>query len=163
MRFSRILVPTDFSTGAQHAALTAIALAAAVGGRVKLVHLYNPPSLMLPDGSTFAATPAQLVEATDRAEAALAAALRALRALADERVEIDGCTLMGSAADEILRLADSGRYDLIVMGTHGRTGIRRLMLGSVAETVLRHAPIPVLTVREPEQLSSSLDAPREHA
>src|SRR6266576_2695515 len=84
MRFSRILVPTDFSTGAQHAAFTAMALAAATGGRVKLVHLYNPPSLMLPDGSTFAATPAQLVEATDRAEAALAEALRALRAQRDE-------------------------------------------------------------------------------
>ena len=158
MRFSRILVPTDFSTGAQHAAFTAMELAAATGGSVKLVHLYNPPSLMLPDGSTFAATPAQLLESTDRAEAALAEELHALRARSDARVQVDGCTLMGAAAAEILRLAESGRYDLIVMGTHGRTGIRRLMLGSVAETVLRHAPIPVLTVREPEAPAARADA-----
>lgn len=148
MRFSRILVPTDFSTGAENASLAAVALAAAVGGRVELVHWYNPPAVMLPDGSTFPATPAQLVEITDRAEAALAEALRTLRARSGEGVTIKGSTAMGSAADEILRLAESGRYDLIVMGTHGRTGIRRLMLGSVAEKVLRRAPIPVLTVRE---------------
>lgn len=148
MRFSRILVPTDFSAGAEQAALAATALAAAVGGCVELVHLYNPPSLMLPDGSTFAATPAQLVETTDRAEAALADALKALLARSNGSVSITGRALMGSAADEILRLADSGSYDLVVMATHGRTGIRRLMIGSVAEKVLRRASIPVLTVRE---------------
>ncbi|MGZ3440248.1 MAG: universal stress protein [Polyangia bacterium] len=150
MRFSNILVPTDFSTGAEHAADAAVALAAAVGGHVELVYLYNPPSLMLPDGSTFAATPAQLLEATTRADTALADALQALRARSGGSVSIEGHALMGAAADEILRLADTGRYDLIVMGTHGRTGIRRLMLGSVAEKVLRRAAIPVLTVREPD-------------
>jgi nucleotide-binding universal stress UspA family protein len=158
MRFSRILVPTDFSAGAEEAARTAMALAAAVGGRVELVHLYNPPSLMLPDGSTFGATPAQLVETTDRAEAALAQSLQRLRAHGDGTVELDGCTRMGSAADEILRLAESGRYDLVVMGTHGRTGIRRLMLGSVAENVLRRASIPVLTVRELDPHAPRADA-----
>jgi nucleotide-binding universal stress UspA family protein len=147
MRFSRILVPTDFSTGAENAALTAVALAAAVGGRVDLVHWYNLPALMTPDGSTFGPTAAQLVEAGERADAALGEALQALRARAGGRVRIEGATRIGSAADEILRIAETGRYDLIVMGTHGRTGIRRLMLGSVAENVLRRAPIPVLTVR----------------
>jgi nucleotide-binding universal stress UspA family protein len=148
MRFTRILVPTDFSSGAEHAAHAAVELAAVVGGQVELVHLYNPPSLMLPDGSTFAATPAQLLEATEGAEAALAEAVRALRARCDGRVTIEGQALMGSPAEEILRLAESGRYDVVVMGTHGRTGIRRLVLGSVAEKVLRRASIPVLTVRE---------------
>jgi nucleotide-binding universal stress UspA family protein len=161
MRFTNILVPTDFSTGAEHAAAAAVALAAAVGGRVELAYLYNPPSLMLPDGSTFAATPAQLLESTARAEAALADSLQALRARAGGGVTIEGHAFMGPAAEEILRLADSGRYDLIVMGTHGRTGIRRLMLGSVAEKVLRRASIPVLTVREPDaqDVRQATDAP----
>jgi nucleotide-binding universal stress UspA family protein len=147
MRFSRILVPTDFSTGAENAAVTAVALAAAVGGRVDLVHWYNLPALMTPDGSTFGPTAAQLVEAGERADAALAEALQALRARVGGRVRIEGATRIGTAADEILRIAEKGHYDLIVMGTHGRTGLRRLMLGSVAEQVLRRASIPVLTVR----------------
>jgi nucleotide-binding universal stress UspA family protein len=154
MGFSRILVPTDFSTSAEHAARAAVELAAALGGSVELVHLYNPPSLMLPDGSTFAASPAELVAVTDGAEASIASAVRALRSASDGRVRVEGQALMGSAADEILRLAESGHYDLIVMGTHGRTGIRRLMLGSVAEKVLRRASIPVLTVRLPHAAES---------
>lgn len=160
MRFSKILVPTDFSSGAEKAALVAAGLAAAVGGRVKLVHVYSPPSVMLPDGSTFAATPAELVAANDHAEAALAEAKRALAERVGTSIPIDGCTLIGSAADEIVRLADSGKYDLVVMGTHGRSGIRRLVLGSVAEKVLRRAGIPVLTVRDPD---SHVEAEAAHA
>jgi len=149
MRFSRILVPIDFSTGADEAAVVAAAMARQLGGSIELVHVYNPPSIMLPDGSTFAPTPAQLVEASDHAEHALDAARRALVARVGDGVRVDSCTRIGAAADEIVRLADSGKYDLVVMGTHGRTGIRRLVLGSVAEKVLRRASIPVLTVRDP--------------
>jgi len=158
MGFSRILVPTDFSTGAEHAARAAVELAAKLGASIELIHLYNPPSLMMPDGSTFAASPAELVAVTESAEAAIGAAVQALRAHGGGRVMITGQALMGSAADEILRLADSGRYDLVVMGTHGRTGIRRLVLGSVAERVLRRASIPVLTVREPDSAGATEEA-----
>jgi nucleotide-binding universal stress UspA family protein len=154
MRFSRILVPTDFSTGAENAAVVAAALAAAVHGHLLLVHVYTPPSVMLPDGSTFPPTPAQLLAADESAEAALAETKRALASRIEGEVHIEGRALIGSAAEEIVRLADSGSYDLIVMGTHGRTGIRRLLLGSVAETVSRHASIPVLTVRGPGGLSA---------
>jgi len=148
MRFTRILVPTDFSTGAENAAVAACAFARAVGGSITLLNIYNPPSLMLPDGSTFAPTPAELVEATQRADHALAAHKRALTERVGGHVAIEVASTIGDAADEILRLAESGKYDIVVMGTHGRTGIRRMMLGSVAEKVLRRAPIPVLTVRE---------------
>jgi nucleotide-binding universal stress UspA family protein len=148
MRCSRILVPTDFSPAAEAAALAAAALAAEVGGHIYLLHVYSPPSVMLPDGSTFAPTPAQLVESSERAEHALTAAQRSLAARVAADVRIDTCSRIGLAADEILRMAESGHYDLIVMGTHGRSGLRRLMLGSIAEKVLRHASIPVLTVRE---------------
>ena len=150
MRFSRILVPTDFSTGAEQAAVIAAELAREVGGSIELVHVYVPPSIMLPDGSTFAPTPAELVEANERADFALQAASRALVARIGGGVRVDASSRIGGAADEIVRLANSGRYDVVVMGTHGRTGIRRLVVGSVAEKVLRHASIPVLTVRAPE-------------
>jgi nucleotide-binding universal stress UspA family protein len=148
MRFTRILVPTDFSPGGENAAVAACAFARAVGGTIRLFHVYNPPSLMLPDGSTFAPTPAELVQATERADHALAALERTLAARVGGAVAIEVASAIGDAADEILRLAESGDYDVIVMGTHGRTGIRRMMLGSVAEKVLRRAPIPVLTIRE---------------
>ena len=149
MRFSRILVPTDFSTGAEEAAVVAAAFARQVGGTIELLHVYNPPSILLPDGSTFAPTPAQLVEASERADSALADACRALVARIGDGVRVESSSRIGAAADEIVRLAGSGKYDLVVMGTHGRTGLRRLVVGSVAEKVLRRASIPVLTVREP--------------
>jgi nucleotide-binding universal stress UspA family protein len=146
MGWQRVLLPTDFSTAADKAAEVALTL---VGprGHVELVHIYNPPSLMLPDGSTFAATPEELLAATDRAEAALLAAKRGLLRYAGD-VRIDTRALMGGAADEIVRLAESGDFDVVVMGTHGRSGLKRLLLGSVAESVLRRASIPVVTVRQ---------------
>jgi nucleotide-binding universal stress UspA family protein len=56
----------------------------------------------------------------------------------------------GSAHEEIVNLATAERAELIIMGTHGRTGLNRLLLGSVTERVIRFAPCPVLTVRKPE-------------
>jgi nucleotide-binding universal stress UspA family protein len=103
---------------------------------------------MLPDGSTFAPTPEQLVEAGQRADHGLSAAVDALRRRIDHAIDIKTITAIGDTVDEILRSADPGQYDVIVMGTHGRTGLRRLVIGSVAEKVVRRAPIPVLTVRE---------------
>jgi nucleotide-binding universal stress UspA family protein len=58
--------------------------------------------------------------------------------------------LQGWAAGEITQFAKEGGFDLIVMGTHGRSGLKHLLLGSVAERVVRTAPCPVLTVRKPE-------------
>jgi nucleotide-binding universal stress UspA family protein len=70
--------------------------------------------------------------------------------LASAGVKIDGAELeSGDAARTIVELADSGGFDLIVMGTHGRTGIGHLLMGSVAEKVVRRARCPVLTVRPP--------------
>lgn len=150
MRLSRILLPTDFSTAAAKAADVALLLTAP-RGCIELVHVYLPPSLMLPDGSTFGPTAQELVSATERAEQALADAAHTLAARAAD-VHIERRALMGDAADEIVRLAQSGNYDAIVMGTHGRSGWRRLLLGSVAESVMRRSPIPVVSVREsPEE------------
>ena len=110
------------------------------------MHVYGPPGIILPDGSAFAATPEELLAVTERVEAAL----KGTRASVVSRaagIDVTAQALMGAPADEIVRLAESGRYDVIVMGTHGRTGLRRLLMGSIAEAVVRRSPIPVLTVR----------------
>jgi nucleotide-binding universal stress UspA family protein len=63
----------------------------------------------------------------------------------------------GIPADEIIRLAKAEHADLIVMGTHGRSGLRRLLMGSVAEEVVRKSPVPVLTLREAEPRKQALE------
>jgi nucleotide-binding universal stress UspA family protein len=146
MRLQRILVPIDFSGSADRAVDLALTIAGAVDGRVTLLYVFSAPATVLPDGSTFAATPSELLDVSARAEQAVADARRDLERRAGG-VAIAAETRMGRAADEILRLAQSGEFDLVVMGTHGRTGLGRLLLGSVAESVMRRSPIPVLTVR----------------
>jgi nucleotide-binding universal stress UspA family protein len=143
-----ILVPTDFSTGAEAAAEVAYVLARAVGARVTLLHVYQLPAYVFPDGSAYLTPP-------DTAAAIAGAVDEQLRAL-EEKAERAGVpaavqSAQGLAADEILRVAREGGYDLIVMGTHGRTGVKRLVFGSIAEQVTRHADRPVLTVRESER------------
>jgi nucleotide-binding universal stress UspA family protein len=70
----------------------------------------------------------------------------------DPAVEHEHRLLYGDPASEIVRLAGEEQVDLIVMGTHGRTGLMRLLMGSVAEAVVRRAPCPVLTIREPHEV-----------
>ncbi|MDB4970216.1 MAG: UspA domain protein [Myxococcales bacterium] len=157
MHFARILVPTDFSTSAASAIEVAVALAAQVGGSIDLVHVFNPPALMLPDGSTFVASPMALCQASEHADVAMAEATRAIEKIVGGRVRVGGYTRIGPAVDEIVRLASSGEYDVVVMGTHGRTGVGRLLLGSVAEGVMRRSPIPVITTRQPASPSARVD------
>ena len=72
----------------------------------------------------------------------------ATEARAEENINRE--IVWGNPTNEILRYAEKGDYDLIVMATHGRTGINRLLLGSVAEQVIRHSVCPVFVVRSPE-------------
>jgi nucleotide-binding universal stress UspA family protein len=150
MRFSSILLATDFSPSADHAADVALALAQAVGGTIEMVHAFIAPVVVGPDGGAFAADTDDLTAATESAQAALLEARRQLEARAGG-VPIRSQALLGPAVEELLRLAASGRYDILIMGSHGRTGMRRLLLGSVTEAVTRRSPIPVLAVRLPEE------------
>jgi nucleotide-binding universal stress UspA family protein len=68
-----------------------------------------------------------------------------------EELQPDFAMLLGDPAEEIVRYAHEHEVDLIVMGTHGREGVMRMVIGSVAETVVRRAPCPVLTVHPPER------------
>jgi nucleotide-binding universal stress UspA family protein len=135
-----VLHPTDFSDHSAFAASLAGALARDYGARLVVLHVAQFPPAFAGEGMV------PVGEADLRAEgAARLNALPAPRAdvRAERRLEV------GDPATEILRVAAELPADLIVMGTHGRTGLGRLLLGSVAELVVRRAACPVLTVSRP--------------
>jgi nucleotide-binding universal stress UspA family protein len=144
MSIQKILVPTDFSENARQATEQALTLARAFGASVTLFHAYQVPTYVFPDGSTFVAGPEVAARIEREVLDALAAAARA--AERQSAVPVLTRSAIGAPYEEILRAAED--FDLVVMGTHGRTGLRHLLLGSVAEKVVRHAHCPVLTVRE---------------
>jgi nucleotide-binding universal stress UspA family protein len=140
---TQILVPIDFSTNAEQALAYATQLAQKLGATVHLVNAIGIPAIGAPEiGLSYTAS---MIE-TMTAENQKALDEIATRARATVRV---GSALVrtGDARDVILHTAEEVGADLIVMGTHGRRGITRALLGSVAETVVRHSPVPVLTVR----------------
>lgn len=141
-----ILYPTDFSESCLVAFDLACALARDYEAVLVVAHVEPPPLALPTDG---VALPPILVES-----GALLASLEQIRP-ADPRVAVRHRLLTGDAADAILEAAAEEKADLIVMGTHGRGGLSRMLLGSVAEHVLRRAPCPVLTVRACLAVSAS--------
>ncbi len=140
-RFQRILVATDFSPTSGHAVELAAGLAKQYGASLTLLHVVEIPA---PAYSGWFTPVDLLTPMRDAAEKALADALAELR----KQVPAATSSLrMGIAADEVIGEVRDGRYDLVVIGTHGRRGLRHLLLGSVAERVVRTCPVPVLTVR----------------
>jgi nucleotide-binding universal stress UspA family protein len=140
--FRRILVPHDFSTSSRQALKVAIDLAAEHGGRVHVVHAVTP-YYMTPEAPP---SPGVYLDP----ESFIAAAKKMLakdiaKVVGRRRLKVRSEVLIGEAAQVILDLAR--KADSIVMATMGRTGLERLLIGSVAERVVRHSPIPVLTVR----------------
>ena len=138
-----ILVPTDLSEGAEQALDYACELASTLGATVHLLNVIGIPVLGVPElGVALTSTVIDSLVLDNQ---------RALDALADQKrpmVTIGEVLLRtGDARDVINQTADELGADLIVMGTHGRRGVSRALLGSVAETVVRSAPCPVLTVR----------------
>lgn len=141
-----ILVATDFSEHAQRALDYAVDLAARIDAKVYLVHAISIPALGVPEMGV--AYGSMMMESTVK-EAQTT--LTALEARYRDRGVIAGKHLeVGDARDVIDRVAEQVGAELIVMGTHGRRGVRRVLLGSVAESVVRSAPCPVLTVRPPK-------------
>lgn len=141
-----ILVATDFSEGAHHGLVKAAELAREVGAKVTVCHVLDP--------APFAPTPAHGEGAPEDAtevEKAIHEALRDVVSKYFSDVEVTKTALITStnAAQGICHYASKEDTDLIVLSTHGRTGLAHLLIGSVAEKVVRHAPCPVLTVRTP--------------
>jgi len=143
--FRRILHPTDFSRASAPAMAKALQLARRDGAELLVAHVLLPPAPLVGDGFVSAETYEALdVAARKHAQKRLAAFVaRATKA----KVRVKGLLLWGIPHQQIPRAAKLKRADLIVMGTHGRSGLSKLFLGSVAERVIRLAPCPVLTVR----------------
>jgi len=141
-----ILVPTDFSATADHALEYAAELARPLDATVHLVHAIGMPALGIPEiGMAYMSTVMERVtlEAQGELERRVAT-YRERIAMAPPRIEA------GDARDMIDRVAKLIGADLIVMGSHGRRGLSRALLGSVAEAVVRTSPCPVLVARVPK-------------
>jgi len=142
MTIHRILCPTDFSETSDHALQQAAALARWYGARLTVLHvrLTVTPHPDMPEGGPVA----PWLEADT--EALRARTMAACQAIIAAGTAVDVAVLRGEPVQLVLDMADSLPADLIVMGTHGASGFRRLLLGSVTEKVLRRATCPVLTV-----------------
>ena len=136
-----ILHPTDFSASSEAAFGLACALARDYDARLLVLHVTMPPPAVGYAEGVYVPAPEptynelrhKLYDVTP----------------ADPEIVVEHRLVEGDAATEILRVAKEAGCDTIVMGTHGRTGFGRLLMGSVAEDVLRQAPCPVVTVRHP--------------
>jgi nucleotide-binding universal stress UspA family protein len=151
--FRRILVATDFEESAEQAIACAVELARADGAELVLLHVY----MDLPTYPEVAAGRVEAIYEEQRrwVEGELERRARAARGrglLASPLVRT------GSPAPTIARVAAEERADLVVVGTHGRSGLDRLVLGSVAERVVRQAPCPVLVVKAPPAPAGRADA-----
>ena len=137
----RILVPTDFSDPSAEALATAMALAKGAGSVVDLVHVAVEASFALPPPIDVATVPIDMEKVLERVTDGLRAEEK--RVL-DAGLRCETAMLVGRPDAEIVSRATSTGAELIVMGTHGRSGLAHALLGSVAERVVQHAPCPVL-------------------
>ena len=145
--FYRIVVPTDFSGCSEEAWALARRVGGTLGSEVVLAHVFVEP-ILYGDPPLAADTASQLYEQGRKwVEEELEKWASAARA---QGMTVRTIVRTGSAHEEIVNLATDERAELIIMGTHGRTGLSRVLLGSVTERVIRFAPCPVLTVRKPE-------------
>ena len=140
--YDRILVPTDGSPEGERAVAHALDVAANHGAAVHTLYVVDTASYAgMPMESSW-----EGVDELLRSDAR-EAVKRVEQIAATTSVDVETAVVDGSPSREIIRYAEANDCDLIVMGTHGRGGIDRLLLGSVAEKVVRGSPIPVLTVR----------------
>ena len=148
MQIRSILLPTDFSDCANYALSTTASLARTFGARIICVNVIEP--IVPTVGYTGMTEPLPIADISEQLEDS---AERELPKIAgcDECVglDIEEVIVHGEAASEIVRVANERAVDLIVISSHGRTGLGRILFGSTAEAVVRHAVCPVLVVKPP--------------
>jgi len=151
LSFQTILHPTDFSTNSAAAFQLACSLARDHGARLIVLHVAAPLVAIYGDGIV----PVALEPEVQRE--GLAEQLHQVQPQSGQ-VRVEHRLADGDPALEILNAAQQSKCDLIVLGTHGRTGLARLLMGSVAEQVVRKAQCPVLTVKTPVPASAASPA-----
>ncbi len=152
-QLKKILLPTDFSGCANYALPYAAAIARATAAQIICVHVVEPvvPAV----GYTGLAEPMPIADISEQLEDS---AERQLPKLAEceecSGLNVEEVIVHGDAAAEIVRVATEQEVDLIVISSHGRTGLGRMIFGSTAESVVRHATCPVLVVKPPPEEES---------
>ncbi len=147
-KFTRILVPVDFSDHSLSAVRLAVDLARVYGSHVTLLHVGVVPHIYATElGLAGSAGPvfAEMSQTVAREQRH-----RLERVAKEEIPDTIGQDMIvreGFPPEELLAQVTAGQHDLVVMGTHGRTGLGRVLLGSVTERVLRECPVPVLVTR----------------
>ena len=148
--FEKILVPVDGSATSRKGLDAAIALARLSGGRIRVLHAFEPPLLAI--GTEFALMRGEDIHNVARADGqrCLSEAASSVRAaglpVEEQLVECDGKRL----SDIVIENTKAWQASVIVLGSHGRRGFRRMLLGSDAEQILRTSGVPVMLVRDPE-------------
>ena len=144
MKANLILCPTDFSPDSELSLRHATFLARDTGATLLIVHVEPPPAYTEYGfgGIAFEESAEKLMDL-----------LRQVRPM-DPNVSCEHELLRGEPADVLVRYAQERGVDFIVMGTHGRTGLTRLLMGSVAEAVVRRASCPVLTIKQPNAVTA---------
>jgi len=141
IKLEKILYPTDFSEASENAQRYAISFAKAFGARLYLLSVNQPFNMAFLD-------PLIVHDLDTNREAAVRENLGRLRAeMAQQGIEVEAEMRRGSTSYEIVSFAKEKEIDLIIMGTHGWSGLNHVLMGSTAEVVVRKAPCPVLTVR----------------
>jgi nucleotide-binding universal stress UspA family protein len=154
--YDRILVPTDGSDGSTRVVRHAVDLASVHGATVHALYVVNSGSFAgLPMESSWEGLDEMLRRDAE-------AAMETVERVAEESDKtVETCIIEGSPSREIVEYAEREACDLVVMGTHGRGGIDRLLLGSVAEKVTRACNVPVLTVRVGQDVGDAGEAAAE--
>jgi len=160
----RILVPIDFSTSSREALRRALALAPSFGARVDAMHVWEPSPYVSPDSLVWLRGEQRSFwehmrhELEDKLRSTVATIVE--EEGADEG-SVTSRVVAGYTSEMLLSTLRDEGYDLIVMGTHGRTGLSHVLLGSVAERLVRMAPCPVMTIRShDEERASEPDLPK---
>jgi len=151
MIWKTILVPHDFSSSANHAAAVARDEARTHGAKIMMLHVIDLPHQISPDAAIIPDSTGAPINVKDYAAQSAEAHLEDIAA----RLEKDGAKpstfiRFGTPHEEITKFIEEMKIDLVVMGTHGRTGLAHLLVGSVAERVVRTSRVPVLTVPQPD-------------
>lgn len=144
--FQKILVPLDGSPRAERAIPVAARLTTASGGTVVFLQVAGLPSVFMPYPTADPWTIQSIIDADEASAKDYLENMARSDRLAGVKVETE--VIVGTAATSILSVAEAGHFDLIIMCSHGYSGMKRWLLGSVAEHVARHAPIPLLLLRE---------------
>ncbi len=149
IELKRILVPTDFSEHSEQAAHYAAELAKRFGAEIHCIHVVDIPADMLGTSAYYMTGPSEQFLDQIREESK-----KNLETFAQKNFEgaaVQTTFLEGSPFVQISRYAQEQKIDLVVIATHGRTGLKHVLFGSVAEKVVRKAPCPVLVVKREER------------